>query len=431
MLLNFNYDLFSIDENIEKKIQTLQNYLILFEQSKNSNTFTELNALMQLLESSFIVFEEHLVIDLFSHCKDLCCHLNAKEQLTRLYFLLAMAYFKQNEYKIASTHFIQSAKIATNSAMYDHTCIAYCYTAHCFLQMTHYEKALNYTKTALWFSHKQQTSDSFVLNHIYYQFCLIYKTLKLPYVNYYMNFLDEFLETEGYEQDKGKIYSLKASIQADEKNYNKEYEYLQLALACYLKTYNLNRQIIILNSILNCPASLKTTSQQNQYIKQLKKIEQAFKSAYSSFSFKKQLLQFDLDQTKYPILTFDLNDVDFQKICEDTLADRPYLFIVTLKDQSKLTSAQMIHKYKMIEEILFQEIDNDAIISTFLEVQLIFLIQKSVTKDNPSLLPKLTKLIENQVGPISYGYAQADQDTVSCRKLYNHAYVNFYYNHTN
>lgn len=431
MLPTYNYDLFSKDENIEKKMQSLQNYLILFEQTKNSNTFTELNALMQLLESSFIVFEEHLVIDLFSHCEKLCCYLNARKQLAHLYFLLGMTYFKQTEYKIASTHFIHSAKIAASSALHNETIIAYCYTANCFLQITDYEKALNYTKTAFWLRNKHQNTDSFVLNHIYYHFCLIYKRLKLPYVDYYMCLLDDFLETDGSEQDKGKIYLLKASIEEDAENYNKEYENLKLALVCYLKTYNLNRQIIVLNSILNCPASIKTSSEQNQYLIQLKKIEQKFKLAYSGFSFKKQLLQFDIDKTKYPLLTYDLNNADFQNICENTLTDQPYLFIVALKDQLTLTAAQNMDHYKSIEEILFKEIDNDTIISSFFEDQLLFLIQKRVNIHTSSLLNKITERIQTQIGPISFGYAQADSDTISCRKLYNHAYVNFYYNHTN
>lgn len=430
MIHTFNYDLFSVNENIEDKMNSLQNFLIIFEQAKDSNTFIELNALMELLEASFLVFEEHLVIDLFSHCEDLCCHLDAKEQLTRLYFLLGMAYFKQTEYKIASSHFIQSAKIATSSTMYGHTCIAYCYTAHCFLQMSNYDKALNYTKTAFWLRNKHHITDTFILNHIYYQFCLIYQTLKLPYVGYYMRFLDEFLEVEGFEQEKGKTYLLKAAIQADAKNYNKEYEYLQFALNCYLKTYNLNRQIIVLNSILNCPASIKTTSEQNEYIRLLNKISQTFKVAYTGFSFKKQLLQFDLNKIKYPQLTYDVNDVDFQKNCESSLPNKPYLLIVSLKDYSKLTTSQIKNKYKNIEEILFKNTKNDAISSTFLENQIIFLIQKSAIQ-SVSQLEKLTELINNEVAPISFGYAQADKDTLSCRKLYNHAYVNFYYNHTN
>lgn len=430
MQSTFNYDLFSVDETIEKKMKSLQNFSILFEQTKNSNTFAELNALMQLLETSLFVFEEHLIIDLFSHCEDLCYHLHANEQLTQLYFLLGMTYFKQNEYKIASTHFIQSAKIGASSSMPYHTCIAFCYTAHCFLQMADYEKALNYTKTAFWLRNKHQITDIFILNHIYHQFCLIYKTLKLPYVNYYMRFLDEFLETDGYEQGKGKIHLLKASIQADTKNYNKEYEHLKFALDCYLKTCDLNKQILVLNAILNCPASIKTSSEQTEYIRQLKKIELTFNSAYSGFSFKKTLLKFDLNHTKFPILNYDLSDSDFQKSCEDTLQDQPFLLIISLKEHSKYTTASIKDKYKHIEKILFNEIEKDAIISTFLQNQIIFLIQKSAINDSSFFFDNLTELIQDQVDAISFGYTQADQDTLSCRKLYNQTYVNFYYNHT-
>lgn len=431
MLNNFNYDLFSIDENIEEKMISLQNYFVLFEQAKDSNTFTELNALMNLLEASFTIFEEHLVINLFSHCENLCNHLHAKEQLARLYFLLGMTYFKQSEYKIASTHFIESAKISASSNKPFHTCIAYCYTANCYLQIANYEKALNYTKTSFWLKNKHQITDSFISNHIYYQFCIIYKTLKLPYLDYYMHFLDEFLETDGYEPSKGQTYLLKASIEADAANYDKEYEYLKYALACYLKTSNLNRQIFVLNSILNCPALTKKTSDQNNFIRQLNKISQRFKFVNNDFSLKKQLLQFDKDQTKYPLLTFDLNDLDFQKICEDTLEEHPYLLIISLKDSTNLPFTQISSKYKYIEEFIFKEIDYDAVISAFFQNQIIFLIQKWGIKNDPSFFPKLTKHLENQVGPISFGFAQADPDIHSCRKLYNHAYVNFYYNHTN
>lgn len=408
----------------------LTSYFEAFEATQKASSHEELTALMNILEHSFMVFEEHLVLEFFDRCEVLCIELNANNERAKLYFLLAMTYFKQAEYTVATEYFTTSASLSAKSNSIENACISYCYASRCFLHTNNFESALQYIHTANWLYITYGLENDIVAMKIHHQYASIYHILKSPSLHYYLQLLNDFLKRSSNEKEKGKIHHLKALIAAQEKNYSEEYINLQLSFQCYLKTYNLNKRMIILNALLNCPAHEKTTATQNDYIIQLNALTKKIKNTYKDFSFKRLLHYFNLDRQNEIILPNSLQEKIFSDTLNSLLPGNLHLLIISLKNSSQLTHKQLVDKYMYIENHFYSHIDNTKLLSSYFDNQIVMALKDMSNETIRQTIYTLVKEIELKVGEISIGLTQTTNDTLTLRSAYNYAYADFYYNNS-
>lgn len=414
----------------ELSIDLLTGYIGAYEEAKNASPADELKALMNILEHSFIVFEEHLVLEFFMQCEKLCIDLKAEKELSRLYFLLANTYFKQAEYTLAIQYFIISAKISHRSNYIDNTCTAYCYVSSCYTQNRDYEAALQYTHTANWLYKKHLLTNEVCAMKINHQYATICKFKNIPALDYYMGFLDDFLATSSNEKEKGKIYLLKSSLAAQQKDYNKEYENLCLSLDCYLQTSNLNKQMILLNLLLNCPVAHKTSTAQNKYLIQLNAIIKKIRFSYEDLSFKRLLHYFNVDHFNEIILPNSVSEKELSATIQELIPNEFHLLIVSLKESKNLTEKQLITQYTFIEQQLFSHFTKEQLVCSYLDNQLVLTIQHLTDENIRSSLHDFLRSLEPVVGEICFGIAKSNAETLSLKHIYNFAYADFYYNNS-
>lgn len=418
-------------DDIHLKSKSLHILFAAYKKAKaENNTKDELTSLMQLLEQSFLIFEEYLVFDFFEYCENLCYELNDGKNLTRLYELIALVYYKQNDFDQSIKYYKIGLKIAIHCKLYDLACKIYCHIARCLIQKKKLNEALRFTQAAQCMIKTYSiTNESVIIRfHIEYSellYILDHRELSVKYFKY----LENILTLENLHGEKANIYWMIAKGYSKEREYEVEYKALIDCYECLKVTGHFQKQIDVLEALLNCPAKSKTSTEQNAFMIKQQKLLNYLQKLSNTFSFKRLFQEFDDFYMSYDKIPKTLNEEDFNAVCNEWLPDQPHLFLFTLDHIEDLEMEQIIAKYAFIVDI-FYTISDPKIISAcgFFNNQLFILFKNTTYERIQFQLPKFLNTVEQEVGTITFAHVVADETHISNeRSLYSAIYAQHYY----
>ncbi|GEK31417.1 hypothetical protein KZO01_17260 [Kurthia zopfii] len=418
-------------DDIELKSNSLH---ILFEEYKiaksNNNIELELSSLMQLLEQSFLIFEEYLIFDFFEYCENLCYELNNGKHLTRLYELIALVYYKQKDFDQAIKFYKIGLKIAIHCELHDLACKIYCHIARCLIQKKQLEDALRFAQAAQCMIKTFSISNQSVIIRFHIEYSEILYLLdhrELSVENF--KYLENILTLDNLFGEKANIYWMIAKGYSKERDYEIEYNALIECYNCLMMTGHFQKQIDVLEALLNCPAKSKTSAEQNSFMNKQQKLLTYLQKLSNSFSFKKLFQKFDDFYMSYDKIPKALDEEAFNIICNEWINDQPHLFLFTLDDLDELEMDEIIKKYSFVVDI-FHTISDPNIISVcgFFNNQLFFLFKNTTYERINYQLPRFLQTVEQQVGTITFAHVIADDSLANNeRALYSAAYAQHYY----
>lgn len=418
-------------ENIHLKSNSLHILFAEYKKAKEEdNSELELSSLMQLLEKSFLIFEEYLIFDFFEYCENLCYKLNDGKNLTRLYELIALVYYKQNDYDQSIKYYKIGLKIAIHCQLYDLACKIYCHIARCHMQKKQLDDALRFTQAAqCMIKTFSITNQSVIIRfHIEYSEILYLLNHRKCSVKYF-KYLENILTLDNLYSEKANIYWLLAKGYAKERNYEVEFAVLNKCYECLIVNGHFQKQIDVLDALLNCPAKSKTSTEQTSYLNKQQKLLAYLQKLSNTFSFKKLFQEFDDFYMSFDRIPNTLNEEEFNDICNEWIGDEPHLFLFTLDHVENLEIEEIIEKYSYVVNI-FHKISDPKIISAcgYFNNQLFFLFKNTSYERINYQLPRFLQKVEKDVGPITFAHVVADNTTISNeRTLYSAAYAQHYY----